>query len=40
MDGGRVPVRLAIVDNPQAKELMEDAWIVTRDRLDWRVSSP
>jgi len=38
--GGRVPVRLAIVDNPQAKELMEDPWIVTRDQLDWRVSSP
>jgi hypothetical protein len=38
MGGGRVPVRLAIVDNPQAKELMEDPWIVTRDQLDWRAS--
>lgn len=36
--GGRVPVRLAIVDNPHAKELLEDPWIVTRDRLDWRIS--
>ncbi|MCR4413625.1 MAG: glycosyl hydrolase, partial [Thermoguttaceae bacterium] len=36
--GGRIPVRLAIVDNPHARELMEDPWIVTRDRLDWRGS--
>lgn len=34
--GGKVVVKRAIVDNLNAKQLMEHPWIVTREDLDWR----